>query len=277
MDGASHGQLVVTIGGSDPSGGAGVQADLRVFALHSLFATAVITALTVQNSGGVRRVDSVAGDLVSEQLRAILGENRVAAMKTGMLGSAAAVAAVADVVEELAAPVPLVVDPVMVSSSGRPLLEDVGVAALRERLLPLATVITPNLDEAAVLLKRDRIAPGGASEAARLLATEFGACVVVKGGHEPGNSAVDHVCFAATGADEDGDSFRLEAPWINTPDTHGTGCLFSAALCASLAHGNGLRSALEHARRCMDRGLWNARPGAAGPGNVWLDRLPEKP
>jgi len=267
----------MTIAGSDPSGGAGVQADLRVFALHGLFATAVITGLTVQDSSGVQRVDPVAADLVAEQLRAVLGENRVAAMKTGMLGSAAAVAAVADVLEELANSVPLVVDPVMVSSSGRPLLEDVGVAVLRERLLPLATVITANLDEAAVLLKRDRIDPGGGGEAARALAGEFGACVVVKGGHEPGNSAIDHVCFAAAAAGGEGDSFRLEAPWIDTLDTHGTGCLFSAAVCASLACGDGLRSALEHARRCMDRGLGNARPGAVGPGNVWLDRLPEGP
>jgi len=267
-------QFVVTIAGSDPSGGAGVQADLRVFALHGLFGTAVITGLTVQNSYGVARVEPVAGGLVGEQLKAILDDGHVAAIKTGMLGSASAVAAIADTIQECGASIPLVVDPVMVSSSGRALLDPPGIQLLRERLLPLATVCTPNLDEAAVLLQRDRIGKGEAAEAARSLAVALGAGVVVKGGHEPGSSAIDHVCIAAGGSVAAMESFTLESAWIETADTHGTGCLFSAALCAALARGDSLRIALAHARRCIDRGLQNARAAQHGTGSVWLDRLP---
>jgi hydroxymethylpyrimidine/phosphomethylpyrimidine kinase len=274
MSGSHQPPRVVTVAGSDPSGGAGLQADLRVMALHGLFGTAVVTALTVQDSRGVHRVEPVPGELVGEQLRALLAEGTIAAMKTGMLGSAAAVAAVADALAEHDPSIPLVVDPVMVSSSGRSLLEAAGVAVLRERLLPLATVITPNLDEAAVLLECGAIAPGEGAAAARALSETLGTCVVVKGGHAPGAIAIDYVSLPGTSPGSGAEAFRLEAPWVATPHTHGSGCLFSAALCAALARGDDLRDALGHARRCMDRGLLAAREGQAGPGCVWLDRLP---
>jgi len=265
--------VVVTVAGSDPSGGAGAQAVLRVFAEHGLYGTAVLTALTVQDSRGVQRVEPVAGDLVGEQLRAVLGEGGVLAMKTGMLASAAAVDAVADAVERHESSISLVVDPVMLSSSGHPLLDEAGIELLRSRLRPLACLITPNLDEAAVLLDRPRIEPGAAADAARALVDAGWAGVVVTGGHAPGQVVVDHVCLAA--ADREIDSFTLESPRLDTADSHGTGCLFSAAVCAALARGNDLRAALQHARRCIDHGLTRSRPGAWGAGSVWLDREPD--
>ncbi len=266
--------MVVTIAGSDPSGGAGAQADLRVFAVHGLYGTAVLTALTVQNSRGVQRVEPVDGELVGEQLRAVLDEGGVVAVKTGMLASAAAVAAVADAVEQQRGSLSLVVDPVMISSSGYPLLDGTGIELLRTRLRPLACLITPNLDEAAVLLDQPRVEPHSAADAARALVAAGWAGVVVTGGHAQGDLAVDHVCLAATQG-EGPVSFTLEAPRLDTPDSHGTGCLFSASVCAALALGKDLRSALEHARGCMDRGLARSRPGAHGSGSVWLDREPD--
>ena len=268
-------RAALTIAGSDPSGGAGLQSDLRTFALHGLFGCAVVTALTVQSSGRVNHARIVDAGLVTAQLEAALAEGGIRAIKTGMLGNAAVVAAVASVLGSCDEQIPLIVDPVMLSSSGAELLDAPGVAALREQLLPLASVVTPNLDEAAVLLGRKVVAAGGAEQAARDLAQQFGCCVVVKGGHAKGVLAVDHVALAAPagGALQ---SLRLEAPWVDTAATHGTGCLFSAALCSALARGDALPQALHHARRCVDRGLTLGRIGPSGTGSVWLQQLPEE-
>jgi hydroxymethylpyrimidine/phosphomethylpyrimidine kinase len=265
---------VLSIAGSDPSGGAGLQSDLRTFALHGLFGCAVVTALTVQGSNGVRRTQAVDALLVEEQLEAVLAEGAVAAIKTGMLANADVVAAVVRTLSRSGSGIPLVVDPVMVSSSGAELLDPQGVVAMREQLLPLATVVTPNLDEAGVLLGRGPIDAKGAEQAARDLAQLFGCCAVVKGGHAKGESAVDHVGLAAPGRPVR--STRLEAPWVDTTATHGTGCLFSAALCSALGRGDSLPGALQHARRCMDRGLERGRIGHHRGGSVWLDRVPEE-
>jgi len=268
---------VLTIAGSDPSGGAGLQSDLRTFALHELFGCGVVTALTVQGSDRVSRIETVDAVLVADQLEAVLADSAIAAIKTGMLGNGEIVEAVARTLASRAVGVPLVVDPVMVASSGAHLLDESGVAALREHLLPLATVVTPNLDEAGVLLGRGRVVDGlGAEQAARELAGALGCCVVVKGGHARGEYAVDHVGLTA-GPGSPVQSVRLEAPWVETAANHGTGCLFSAALCSALARGDSLPLALRHARRCMDRGLESGRVGRDGGGAVWLDRVPPKP
>jgi len=264
---------VLSIAGSDPSGGAGLQSDLRTFALHGLFGCAVVTALTVQGSDRVRRTQAVDASLVEEQLEAVLAEGSVAAIKTGMLANAEVVAAVARSLSGSGSRIPLVVDPVMVSSSGSELLDSEGVVVMREQLLPLATVVTPNLDEAGVLLGGGPIDARDAEPAARELAAVLGCCVVVKGGHGLGEYAVDHVGLAA-GPSHPVRSMRLEAPWVDTAASHGTGCLFSAALCSALGRGDDLPVALHHARRCMDRGLEQGRVGRHGGGSVWLDRVP---
>jgi hydroxymethylpyrimidine/phosphomethylpyrimidine kinase len=266
---------VLTIAGSDPSGGAGLQSDLRTFALHGLFGSAVVTAITVQGSDRVGRIQPVDAALVAEQLEAVLADGSIAAIKTGMLGNGEIVEAIARTLSRRATGIPLVVDPVMVSSSGAELLDASGVMALREQLLPLASVVTPNLDEAGVLLGRGPIDGPGAEQAARDLAFLLGCCVVVKGGHAKGDRAVDHVGLS-TAPGRPVHTARLEAPWVNTAASHGTGCLFSASLCSALARGDSLPSALQHARRCIDRGLEQGRIGRHGGGAVWLDRVPQE-
>lgn len=261
--------LTLTIAGSDPSGGAGLQADLSVFAKHGLRGAGVVTALTVQSARAVRSVHPVDSARVVAQLRAVLEDHEVTAAKLGMLGSPETPVALATVWRELAADTPLVIDPVLVSSSGRPLLGPGGLAALRDELLPLATVITPNLSEAAALLGLASFADDGreAMEMARALVALGPDCVVVTGGHAQGGETaaevVDAVAFAT------GEVLELRGPRTLSPHSHGTGCLFSAGITASLARGAPLRAALHHGRACVARGL-----KAGCEGAVWLDEVP---
>ncbi len=148
--------------------------------------------------------------------------------------------------------------------------------ALRQELLPLATVVTPNFDETGVLIDQGPADAESAEENARELAAQLRCCVVVKGGHAKGARAIDHVAFS-TASGEPAHTARLEAPWVDTGASHGTGCLFSASLCCALARGDSLLLALRHARRCMDQGLRQARVTANGGGAVWLDRVPLEP
>jgi hydroxymethylpyrimidine/phosphomethylpyrimidine kinase len=238
--------VVLTVAGSDPSGGAGVQADLRLFARRGLYGTAVIAGLTVQDSSGVHRAEAVDAGLVAEQLDAVLSDLTVAAAKSGMLGSAANVLALADRITS----VPLVVDPVLVSSSGRRLLDEDAIEALRERLLPAACIVTPNLAEAAALLGVADVPPQEAANAARSLSERCAVHVVVTGGHGGGDESVDHAWI--------GRPLRLSGPRIHTEDDHGTGCLHSAAIAAALASNKDLETALRSAREEVARGLRNA-------------------
>lgn len=243
---------VLSIAGSDPTGGAGVQADLRLFAADGLFGTAVIAGLTVQGVRGVTRALPVDAELLEQQLDAVLEALPFAAAKTGMLGSAASVLAVA----ARAHRVRLVVDPVLVSSSGQRLLSEEGVAALREALLPAAFLITPNLAEAAVLLQVDSVDPADALDAARQLVERGARGAVVTGGHAPGH----RVCDAAW---IDG-PHRFEGERVDTANDHGTGCLHSAAIASALARGRSPVEAVAEARARMDAALRAAvRPGAS--------------
>jgi hydroxymethylpyrimidine/phosphomethylpyrimidine kinase len=255
----------LTIAGSDPSGGAGLQADLAVFAQHGLRGAGVVTALTVQSAAAVRVAYPVPPDRVAEQLRAVLEDHALAAAKIGMLGSAGTPAALALVWEDFGEGIPLVLDPVLVSTSGTPLLEEAGLHALRACLIPLATVITPNLPEAAALLGWESVASGTAAAAARELLVLGPRCVVVTGGHasDGGDEIVDAVAF------DSGEISELRGPRIETPHRHGTGCLFSAGITAALARGTPLPAALAHGRACVVRGLRSGREGA-----VWLDGVP---
>jgi len=244
-----------------------LQADIAVFVQHGLRAGAVVTALTVQSARSVRSIHPVSSVEVAAQLRAVLKDHTVVAAKLGMLGSSGTPAALAALWRELAPEIPLVIDPVLVSSSGAQLLEAGGLDALRDCLLPLATVITPNLPEAAALLGWESIAADGAGDAARALVALGPRCVVVTGGHAEGDGArevVDVVAFSS------GDVVELRGPRVETPHSHGTGCLLSAGITAALAQGAPLRAALEHGRACVERGLRAGREGA-----VWLDEPPE--
>jgi hydroxymethylpyrimidine/phosphomethylpyrimidine kinase len=238
----------LTIAGSDSGGNAGVQADLRAFHAYGLHGCTVFAALTAQNPAGVSAIHAVPADFVAAQLDAVLGVYDIRALKTGMLADPAAIEVVAD---RLAAhpEIAKVIDPVMIATSGARLVSDDAVAVLTKRLLPLATLVTPNLPEAEALCgvavdpTEGRAADSNhARELAARLHEKFGCAVLVKGGHGSGAMAVD-VLF-------DGKSFEeFSMPWVANPvSTHGTGCSLAAALAAELALGRDLSAAVRGAK-----------------------------
>lgn len=232
-------QVVLTIAGSDSGGGAGIQADLKTFSAHQVFGTSVLTAVTAQNTQGVQAVEALSVDLVEAQMRSVLSDFDVAAAKTGMLFSAEIIARVVQVAREF--PLPnLVVDPVMVATSGARLLREEAVESLLRLLIPLACVVTPNLAEAEILTGRTICTVDDARAAARALHEATGAKVVVKGGHR---------LEAATDVFFDGRNFHeYQAPRLKTSAGHGTGCTFSAALAAQLGRGCDLPEAIQRAK-----------------------------
>jgi len=248
----------LTIAGSDSGGGAGIQADLKTFAAMGVHGTTAITALTAQNTMGVRQVHAVPAAFVSAQLDAIFEDFEVAAVKTGMLANAGIIEAVAASLR-IHAPVRLIVDPVMVSTSGDPLLDPRAVAALREHLLPLAELVTPNLPEAYAILGHD---PGIRDvelvEAAREIAGMGPTAVMITGGHGEGD-AEDLL--------HDGShAWRFSAKRVPTTSTHGTGCTLSAAITALVAKGRPLREAIELAKEYVTEALRTAQPLGHGHG-----------
>jgi hydroxymethylpyrimidine/phosphomethylpyrimidine kinase len=251
--------LALTIAGSDPSGGAGIQADLKAFHRAGVYGQAVLTLLTAQNTRGVQGVFVQTAAVVRAQLQSVLGDLGAHAGKTGALGAAALVDVVAD---ELAArPVgALVVDPVLVSKHGHALADDDVAAAMRRRLLPMATVVTPNRFEAARLTGVEVVDRASALRAAARLRTEGVRAVLVKEVPGLGGDLL---------VDADGDR-ALVGPRIDTRHRHGSGCTFSAALTAQLAHGLGLAAAAQSARDLIVRALASAPGlGEIGPVNHW--------
>lgn len=246
--------IAMTIAGSDPSGGAGLQADLKTFTALGVYGTSIVTALTAQNTVGVTGVMAVPPDFIRAQYRAVTSDMQVAAAKTGMLGDTATVLTVAELIKGSGL-APLVVDPVMVATSGDVLLQPDAIAAVRDVLIPLASLITPNLHEAARLLDcavaEDEIA--GQRQAEKLLKLGCGA-VLLKGGHAEGAEATDYLVTAHGGV------LRLSMPRIETRNTHGTGCTLAAAVTAGLAKGLQLDDAAAAAKTY----LWLAlKSGAA--------------
>ncbi|TDE09649.1 bifunctional hydroxymethylpyrimidine kinase/phosphomethylpyrimidine kinase [Jiangella asiatica] len=249
---------VITVAGSDPSGGAGIQADLKTFSALGAYGGAVLTALTAQNTHGVTGVLPVPGGFVADQLTALLDDLDVRAIKTGMLGGPDVVEAVADAVVRYAVP-NVVVDPVMVATSGDRLVDDATVEAIRDRLLPLATVVTPNLPEAATLLGRPSVTAAEAADAAAELHAK-GPATVVKGGHGDEPDAVDVL------VDDDG-TLELRVPRVRTANTHGTGCTFSSAIAVGLAHGRTLRESVSDAKAYLTAALRAADQLRVGGGH----------
>jgi hydroxymethylpyrimidine/phosphomethylpyrimidine kinase len=221
---------LLSIAGSDPSGGAGIQADLKTFAARGTYGMAVLTALTAQNTQGVTGIHKVPPDFVAAQIASIRADIRIDAVKIGMIAEAAIAAAVAEALAPLAG-IPIVLDPVMVAKGGAPLLPPEAVAALRDRLLPLATMLTPNLPEAAALLGlREAETREEMADQARRLRDLGPDTVFLKGGHLGGATSPD-VLATAEGLT------WFDAPRIATRNTHGTGCSLSSALAAELARG----------------------------------------
>ena len=255
-------KVVLTVAGSDSGGGAGIQADLRTFAAHGVHGTSALTAVTAQNSVAVLDWVALEPRLVVAQMEAVASDMQVAAVKTGMLATAAIVSAVAGAIERLGLPL-VVVDPVMVAKSGDRLLDRDAEAAYRERLLPLATVVTPNLPEAEALLGRPVRTLAEMREAGRALRAMGPHAVVVKGGHLEGD-AVDVFW--------DGERMEdLSAPRIATKNTHGTGCTYSAAIAARLALGDPLLEAVRGAKAYLTEAI--RRSYSVGRGHGPVDHL----
>jgi hydroxymethylpyrimidine/phosphomethylpyrimidine kinase len=247
--------IALTIAGSDPSGGAGIQADLKTFHQLHVYGTAAITLITVQNTTRVSRVEMLDPALVSGQIDAVLEDLFPRAAKTGALGTAAIIEAVAACSIEC----PLVVDPVMISKHGAPLMDSTARDALRRLLLPKAALITPNLQEAAELSGM----PVEDFDQMKEAAIRIGRSVLIKGGHLPGDS-VDLLYH-------DGVFTELHASRIETRHTHGTGCTYSAAITAWLARGFPMVEAVTRAKRFIDEAI-RTNPGigaGSGPVNHW--------
>ena len=248
---------VLTIAGSDSGGGAGIQADLKTITALGGFGTSAITALTAQNTCGVSRVVQVEPGFVAEQIDAVIKDIGADAAKTGMLAGRAVIEAVAECIRRHDIH-PLVVDPVMVAASGARLLEEDALSAMRDLMLPLADVATPNLAEAEVLVGMRVGDESAMKEAARRLHACGSRWVLVKGGHLPGEP-VD-VLF-------DGRDFReVRRPRVATPNKHGTGCTYSAAIATGLAWGMDVPAAVEWARDAVQAGLKGALALGRGSG-----------
>lgn len=245
--------VALTIAGSDPSGGAGLQADLKTFQQFGVYGMSVVTLLTVQNTQRVSAVEVLDPEFVRAQLHACCSDIPPQAAKTGALGSAAMIETVASAAEGFA--FPLVVDPVMISKHGDTLLPDDAVEVLKETLLPRAALLTPNVHEAAALTGLTIDSVADLEAAARVLADRGPQAVLVKGG-QMGDVAVD-VLYA------DGHAERLESPRLDTPHTHGTGCVLSAAITAGLARGDALLDAVKTAKRFVQAAIRSA-PGLGG-------------
>ncbi|HEY9698036.1 MAG TPA: bifunctional hydroxymethylpyrimidine kinase/phosphomethylpyrimidine kinase [Trichocoleus sp.] len=253
--------VAMTIAGSDSGGGAGIQADLRTFSFHQVHGTSVLTCITAQNTVGVTRVDALPPEAVAAQITAVVEDIGVQALKTGMLLNQAIIAIVVEQVLSFGLP-NLVVDPVMVSRTGAQLIDDSAVATLRDRLIPLATVLTPNRYEAQILSGLEITTLEEMQTAAEKILRLGAKAVLVKGGGMAGALRGVDVWF-------DGDRLEvLRTETVDTTDTHGTGCTLSAAIAANLAQGKDSFSSVKAAKNYVTKALRHALRIGQGQGPV---------
>jgi hydroxymethylpyrimidine kinase/phosphomethylpyrimidine kinase len=256
--------VAMTIAGSDSGGGAGIQADLKTFAALGVFGTSAITCITAQNPREVSAIQAIDADMVARQIKAVCEEFPVAAAKTGMLYSVSIIRAVAAADVRQGIPV-LVVDPVMVATSGARLLQPDAMDALCSELLPQARVITPNLQEAEILCGHAITSVEALRGAAAEIGDKFDVACVVKGGHLLGEEVVD-VLY------DEGEEFVFTAPRVSAVESHGSGCAFSAAITAFMARGMLLSDAVSGAKEFVRQSLAQARPvGHHHPLNLLWD------
>lgn len=263
--------IALTIAGSDSGGGAGIQADLKTFSALGVFGTNAITAVTAQNTMAVTEIHSIPLTTVSAQIKAVLDDFEVGAIKIGMLASAEIIATVADAIRNF--PGPVVLDPVMVAKSGDLLVQQTVIDTLRDELIPMASVITPNLPEAATLLGLEPArTPEDAARQGEALIMQGANAVLMKGGHAEGAECIDQLITKEA-------SITLTAPRINTRSTHGTGCTFSAAIAAHLARGDALQDAVSKAHEYLHAAIAKADQLVVGHGHgpvhhfhaIWTD------
>ena len=250
----------LTIAGSDSGGGAGIQADLKTFAAHDVHGVCAVTAVTAQNTVGVTAVEAISATVVTAQIEAVVADFDVRAIKTGMLASREIVAAVCAALEAVD-DIPLVVDPVMVATSGDRLLDDDAIELIRTRLLRQARLVTPNRREAEVLAEMPIASLADARRATGQIRARGVRAVVITGGHLDGPESVDVV-------DDGGAVLELRGPMLESGNTHGTGCTFAAAVVAALARGQRLGDAVTGAKRYVEGAIRHAQPLGHGHGPV---------
>ena len=255
--------VMLSIAGSDPSGGAGMQADLKTASALDVYGATVVTALTVQNTLGVTGIHAVPPAFIVEQYVSVVTDLDVRAVKIGMLGTVEVVEAVAGMLRDHPVPA-VVVDPVMVATSGDRLVPEDAVAAIRELLLPLATVVTPNVPEAEVLSGLSIAGEDDLETVGRALLALGPQHVLVKGGHLPGMQSVD-VLVSAGGAQ------HFAAPRVRTPHTHGTGCTLSSAIASYVVRGSSVPDAVAAAKSYLTRALVAGAALDVGRGNGPVD------
>jgi hydroxymethylpyrimidine/phosphomethylpyrimidine kinase len=251
--------VALTIAGSDSSGGAGIQADLKTFAALSVYGASAITALTAQDTRAVSAIHPVPPEFVTAQLDAVFGDLAVGAVKTGMLGERATIEAIAAAFKRWSPPF-VVIDPVMIATSGDRLLPADAVDALRTKLIPFAAIITPNLPEAAVLLSEPLAVSDAAIESQGRRLLSLGCShALIKGGHGHGSESIDYLISANA-------TIPLAGPRFATQNTHGTGCSLSAAIAAGLAKGEDMETAVRNAKTFISAAIAAADRFAVGHG-----------
>lgn len=243
----------LTIAGSDSGGGAGIQADLKAFSAMGVYGASVVTAVTAQNTKAVTAIHPIPDDIVAAQIKAVLDDIQIDVVKIGMLGTPSLIVAVAAALADYTGPV--VLDPVMVAKSGDTLLADSAIDALKSNLFARATLLTPNLPEAAKLVGEGSTQ----AQATALLDLGVGA-VLMKGGHADGEICTDHL-VSQTGTQD------FSAPRVNTRNTHGTGCSYSSAIAAGLAQGMALGDAVRHAHTWLHQAILHADELHVGQGH----------
>lgn len=244
--------VALTVAGSDCSAGAGIQADLKTFTALGVYGLTAVTCIVAEVPGKVSRIEPVTARMVREQLEVLLKNFRVGAIKTGLLCSAEIVCAVAQTIQsggkKTARSIPFVADPVMIATSGDNLVEPEAVEAYKNKLFLLATLITPNLDEAALLLDTTIIDRKQMESAAKALAKKYRASILLKGGHLRGDNAIDLLFHQ-------GELTEFSAPFVRGVETHGTGCTYSAAITAGLASGFSLEQAIKRAKKFVTESI----------------------
>jgi len=244
--------IALTIAGSDSSAGAGIQADLKTFAALRVYGLTGVTCIVAEIPGKVSRIETVTARMIREQIEVLLRNFEVGAIKTGMLCSAQIISVVAKAIQDsdriFGRHVPLVVDPVMIATSGDCLVESGAIEAYKNELFPLATLITPNLDEAKLLMREKIKDLEQMEQAAGTLATRFRCSILLKGGHLRGNKAIDLLFH-------NGHLIKFSAPFVRGVATHGTGCTYSAAITAGLASGLSLVQAIRRAKKFVTKSI----------------------
>ena len=248
---------VLSIAGSDSSGGAGIQADIKTITMLGGYAMSAITAVTAQNSLGVQAIEPMPPEFVGEQIRSCIGDIGVDAIKIGMLHNAKIVEAVAAEASKLADTIPVILDPVMVATSGAQLIDDEAIEAMRERLFPLATMLTPNMPELIQLTRAEPATTKDVDDVSAALGAQYDCYVLAKGGHTQDNQIVD----VLAGKGEPGAAFSNAR--IETEHTHGTGCTLSSAIAVLMGHGLSAADAVKVGRRFVYQAIKHA-PGFGG-------------